>query len=94
VSPAPPEPAASGGEAASKRLYLVAYDYGMGGLWGAMLARSEREILASYPELSIAHERPRWMSEAEFEDICREGLYDVDGPPWGLLNVVLDDRTR
>jgi len=48
---------------ADKKLFLVAYDYGMGGLWGAMLAHSEEEIHAEYPELSVAHERPRWMTD-------------------------------
>jgi hypothetical protein len=32
------------GTAGDKRPYLVGYDYGTGGLWGVMLARSEEEI--------------------------------------------------
>lgn len=35
--------------AGEKRHFLVAYDYGMGGLWGIMLAKSEDEIKAKYP---------------------------------------------
>jgi hypothetical protein len=94
VSAARPEPGIADGGALPKKLFLIAYDYGMGGLWGAMLARSEEEIQAAWPELGIAHERPRWMSQQEFERICQDNLYDVDGAPWGLLNVLLDDRTR
>ncbi len=94
MSATPAEPGIPDEESARKKLFLVAYDYGMGGLWGAMLARSEREILAIYPELSIVPERPHWMSDAEYERICREQLHDVDGAPWGILNAVLADRTR
>jgi hypothetical protein len=77
-----------------KQLFLVAYDYGPGGLWGAMLARSEEEITCEYPELTIVHERPRWMSDEDYARICNEELHDIDGAPWGILNVVLADRER
>lgn len=79
---------------AQKRLFLVAYDYGAGGLWGAMLARSEEEIRSKYPELTIVHQRPRWMSDTDYERICDQELHDIDGPPWGILNAVLADRER
>ena len=79
---------------APKRPFLIAYDYGTGGLWGAMLARSESEILAKYPELAVVHDRPRWMSEEDLERIYEERVYDVDGAPWGLLDALLADRTR
>ena len=38
---------------AEKQMFLAAYDYGMGGLWLVLMARSEAEILEKYPELSI-----------------------------------------
>ncbi|MBO0806843.1 MAG: hypothetical protein J2P32_00875 [Actinobacteria bacterium] len=79
---------------AGKQLFLVAYDYGSGGLWGVILARSEDEIRREYPELTIVHERPRWMSEDEYARICDEEMHDIDGAPWGILNVVLADRER
>ena len=44
-----------------KSEYLVAYDYGMGGLWAYVRAESEAEILAAFPELQVVHERPHWM---------------------------------
>jgi hypothetical protein len=77
-----------------KRIFLVAYDYGMGGLWGAMLARSEAEITSAYPELGIALERPPWMTDDRFDQICAEELHDIDEEPWGILNAVLADRTK
>lgn len=77
-----------------RRLFLICYDYGGGGLWGAMTAHSEDEIKAVYPELTIVHERPPWMTEERFAQICEEELHDIDGGPWGLLNVLLADRGR
>jgi hypothetical protein len=76
----------------AKRQFLVCYDYGTGGLWGIMLARSEEEILQQYPELSIAQERPKWMNDDLFEQIKEVETHDIDGAPWGLLNTVLTDR--
>jgi hypothetical protein len=77
-----------------KRLYLVAYDYGAGGLWGAMMARSEDEIHKLYPELSIVANRPGWMSDGRYQQICDQEMHDIDGAPWGILNAVLADRRR
>jgi len=78
----------------TKRPFLVAYDYGMGGLWGIVLARSEDEIKGKYPELGIAEERPSWMSDDDFERIKEVETHDIDGAPWGILNVVLTDRGK
>jgi hypothetical protein len=75
----------------SKSPFLVAYDYGMGGLWGVMLARSADEIRTIYPELGIAGERPAWMSEETYEQLA-DDPYDIDGAPRGLLNALLADR--
>ena len=33
--------------------FLIAYDYGMGGLWGILIAPSAAAILAKYPELAL-----------------------------------------
>lgn len=73
--------------------YLIAYDYGTGGLWGAMLARDETEIRMKFPELIIVHERPNWMSEAYYSDLLATP-YDIDEPPRGLLAALLADRDR
>lgn len=76
-----------------KTPYLVAYDYGAGGLWGVMLAGSEEKIAATYPELAIVRERPKWMTDERYAELA-ETPYDIDGAPWGLLNVLLADRER
>jgi hypothetical protein len=74
--------------------FLVAYDYGAGGLWGVMRARDEVEIRERYPELTIVKERPSWMTDDELERIRDVETHEVDGAPWGMLNAVLADRER
>jgi hypothetical protein len=81
------------GTASDKQPYLVGYDYGTGGLWGVMLARSENEIVHLYPELAVVHDRPGWMSDEDHTRMCKHA-YDIDGAPGGMLNVVLSDRHR
>jgi hypothetical protein len=74
-----------------KSTFLIAYDYGTGGLWGVMLARSADEIRSTYPELGVADVRPKWMSRERYEELAANP-YDIDGAPWGLLNALLADR--
>jgi hypothetical protein len=78
----------------SKRLFLVVYDYGMGGLWGLIWARSEDEILSRYPELVVAQERPKWMTSEDYVQLERTRTYDIDEAPTGILNAVVSDRTH
>ena len=77
-----------------KREFLVSYDYGGGGLWGVMLAHDEEQIRAAYPELAIAAERPHWMTQERLDELRDRECHDIDGVPWGILNVILDDRPR
>ena len=77
-----------------KRQFLICYDYGSGGLWGIMDARSESEIADIYPELQIARTRPAWMSEERFAELGEVQHHDIDGRPWGILNALIADRTH
>ena len=76
-----------------KTAYLVAYDYGAGGLWGVMLARSGEQIKGLYPELTVVRDRPKWMTDERYAELAVTP-YDIDGAPWGMLNAVLADRER
>lgn len=76
----------------AKKSILVCYDYGMGGLWAFIDARSESEILERYPELTVVHERPQWMSDQDVDNILSTEHHDLDGQPFGVLNVLLSDR--
>jgi hypothetical protein len=75
-----------------KREFLIVYDYGSGGLWGVMRARSAEEILARYPEVRVERERPEWMTDALIADVRRVETHDIDDEPRGLLKSLLSDR--
>ena len=69
-----------------KSRYLVCDDYGMGGVWAFITARSPDEITAKYPQLTVATERPYWMTT---EDEPGEAMtFDIDDPPSGWLTVL------
>lgn len=73
--------------------YLVVYDYGTGGVWGLLHARSKEEILLKYPKLIIADERPAWMSKADYKRIEATSSFDIDDPPSGwLIEMVRETR--
>lgn len=74
--------------------FLVAYDYGMGGLWVVLIAPSEEAIRAKFPELGIAKTRPKWMDEAALQTKRETPLWLDDDPPRGLLGVLVNDRER
>jgi hypothetical protein len=68
-----------------KKKYLVVYDYGMGGLWAVITARSNEEIAQKYPQLIVKDSWPKWMSEEEYKEVEAKDSYDIDDPPSGLL---------
>jgi hypothetical protein len=74
--------------------YLVCYDYGMGGLWGVLIAPSEAAIKAKYPELLISNSLPKWMDEDELATKRETPLWLEDEPPQGLLRALVADRNR
>ena len=71
--------------------FLVAYDYGMGGLWAIVSAPSAAAITARYPELKIVRERPDWMTDDSFSKLQR---FEVDADPDNvpMLRGILADR--
>jgi hypothetical protein len=66
----------------SKQRFLVLHDYGMGGLWWWVRARSPREVLETFAEVEIVDDRAGMAgAEAwELEEV------DIDAPtmPAGL----------
>jgi hypothetical protein len=61
-----------------KRLYLVLYDYGTGGVWSYLRAESPEQIRAKFRDLTVYDRPPAWMSEVEQRDIEARSTYDVD----------------
>jgi hypothetical protein len=69
-----------------KKNFLVVYDYGMGGLWAVVSARSESDILCRFPQLRVIHSRPGWMNDVEYAKIVSQTSFDIDAdPPQGWL---------
>jgi hypothetical protein len=77
-----------------KKRFLVCYDYGMGGLWGFLSAKSEKDIRRLYPELTVFINRPSWMSDDQYHRIEQRQPYDIDEVPRGMLKTVVGDRNQ
>jgi hypothetical protein len=72
-----------------KKNYLVVYDYGTGGVWAVIAARSRNEITQKYPMLSVHDDRPSWMTDEYYEKIVATRKYDIDDQPSGWLLSVM-----
>lgn len=46
-----------------KQKFLVVHDYGTGGIWYYILARSKEEIESKFPGFEIVEEEPAWLDE-------------------------------
>jgi hypothetical protein len=84
-----------GSNSAMKKAYLVLYDYGMGGVWSVIHARSKEQINAKYPSLIVwDHPRPNWMTDEWYHRISSARTFDIDEEPTGWLRAVRDDQTQ
>lgn len=72
--------------------FLVCYDYGMGGLWGVLMADSRQTILDRYPELDVFASRPAWMSTEYWDELSASEPRTLDAPADGPLVALLADR--
>jgi len=71
----------------SKQRFLVVYDYGTGGVWGLLSARTEEEITERFPSLEIVADRPSWMTDDDWSRIESRMSFDIDDDPpprWAL----------
>jgi hypothetical protein len=74
--------------------FLVAYDYGMGGLWAIVRAESADEITNRYPEVAIVTERPIWMDDAHFERLRIEAVDINTTEDEGIFKAIVADRSE
>jgi hypothetical protein len=74
--------------------FLVAYDYGMGGVWAIVLADSAAEITSRYPEVVIVTDRPGWMNEVRFERLRRDTVDIKVAEDQGIFKGVVADRSK
>jgi hypothetical protein len=80
-----------------KRPFLCVYDYGQGGVWLLIDARTPVEIETTYPMLKVFADRPDWMKETEkakcIASIEKSGQhYDVDEKPSGWLKQLCEKK--
>lgn len=71
-----------------KKKFLVCYDYGTGGLWAVILARSEDEITEKYPDIKLIEQPPISMTPAELRDVESKNSFDIDDEPAGWLKIL------
>lgn len=76
----------------SKREFWVVYDYGQGGLWAVVTARSAEEIVAKYPILKVENDRPSWANDKERERVLSSNAFDIDGTPPEWLARAMKER--
>jgi hypothetical protein len=74
--------AAGHADAVSNQRYLVRHDYGMGGLWWWIHARSTREVLETFAEVEVVH-APDDVAQAEGWQL-EEVYIDAPAMPAGL----------
>jgi hypothetical protein len=72
-----------------KREFLVSHDYGMGGVWAVINARSPEEITQKYPMLGVQTQRPDWMTDDVYKRIAAGLTLDIDDPPTGWLHILV-----
>lgn len=80
-----------GARGMNKQRFLVVYDYGQGGLWAFLFARSSEDIERGFPELRVVDGAPDWLSETELKRIEKRMSFDVDHPS-GWLKTLVDQR--
>jgi hypothetical protein len=81
------------GEDVQKTRYLSVYDYGQGGIWLYLIARSPEEITAKYPELQVVSEHPDWLKGDHLRNV-EARTFDIDDAPAGWLETLVKERAK
>lgn len=76
-----------------KKKFLVAYDYGQGGVWAFLLAESEEEISRRYPSLTIVKDPPPWFDDKQAKLTAERMTVDIDDQSHPLLAQLLGNGT-
>jgi hypothetical protein len=77
-----------------KREFFAVDDYGTGGIWLLVWARSEEEITNKFSELKVRDARPEWMTDEVYLRLNELRCYDIDDEPSGYLKDLIDGRTQ
>jgi hypothetical protein len=62
----------------AKHPYLVLYEYGQGGVWAFIRARSSQVIKKRFPQLEIYRDPPEWMTAGDIDEIKKKMTIDID----------------
>lgn len=60
--------------------FLVAYDFGTGGLWAIVNAPDKDAIMNAFPDLTVLDEKPESMTIDEYARLQHQETYDLAGP--------------
>lgn len=63
-----------------KQSFLVVYEYGQGGVWAYVSARSKADIVSRYSQLTVVDKPPRWMTAAQRKRLQQTMRFDIDDP--------------
>jgi hypothetical protein len=61
-----------------KQRFLVVYDYGQGGVWAFVWARSAEEIHSKFRDLKVIESMPSWLTGNELALTEERMTFDVD----------------
>jgi hypothetical protein len=61
-----------------KQRYLVVYDYGQGGVWAFVWARSAPEIEDTFRDLKVVEDMPSWLAGDALARTEQRMTFDVD----------------
>lgn len=62
----------------AKQKFLVVYDYGQGGIWAFVWARSEEEIHDRFRDLKVVESVPLWLTGDQLRVVEQRMTFDVD----------------
>ena len=62
----------------AKRRFLVVYDYGQGGIWAFVWARSGEEIQRVFRDLKVVDSMPTWLTGDQMAITEQRMTFDID----------------
>lgn len=71
-------PAADRTNLPAKRRYLAVYDYGPGGVWLYIWAKSADDIFQSFPELEVVEPEPEHWTDEDRRRTEEKCTYDLE----------------
>jgi hypothetical protein len=65
-------------ENAAKSRFLVVYDYGQGGVWAFVWARSVDEVHEKFRDLQVVDSMPSWLTGDQLAVTEQRMTFDID----------------